>query len=98
MSADQLSLTTKFELYAARIFSSPQHLDLLMPICPLSNGYSLLGLFPRVKQQGHEADHSPPTSAEVKKTWIYTFTPTYTIMAWCLISSAQEQLFLYFWG
>jgi hypothetical protein len=25
-----------------------------------------------VKQQGRQADHSPPTSAEVKKTWIYT--------------------------
>jgi hypothetical protein len=25
--------------------------------------------------QGREADHSPPTSAEVKKMWIYTSTP-----------------------
>jgi hypothetical protein len=24
---------------------------------------------------GREADHSPPTSAEVKKMWIYTSTP-----------------------
>jgi hypothetical protein len=29
-------------------------------------------LFPGVKQQGREADHSPPASAEVKKMWIYT--------------------------
>jgi hypothetical protein len=29
-------------------------------------------LSPGVKRQGHEADHSPPTSVEVKKTWIYT--------------------------
>jgi hypothetical protein len=28
-----------------------------------------------VKRQGHEADHSPPVSAEVKKMWIYTSTP-----------------------
>jgi hypothetical protein len=28
-----------------------------------------------VKRPEHEVDHSPPTSAEVKKTWIYTFTP-----------------------
>jgi hypothetical protein len=27
-----------------------------------------------VKRPGREADHSPPTSAEVKKTWIYTST------------------------
>jgi hypothetical protein len=30
---------------------------------------------PGVKRQGREADRSPPTSAEVKKTWIYTSTP-----------------------
>jgi hypothetical protein len=30
-----------------------------------------------VKRQEHEADHSPPTSAEVNKTWIYTSTPPY---------------------
>jgi hypothetical protein len=28
-----------------------------------------------VKWLGHEADHSPPTSAEGKKTWIYTSIP-----------------------
>jgi hypothetical protein len=32
-------------------------------------------LYPVVKQPGREADHSSPTSAEVKKTWIYTSTP-----------------------
>jgi hypothetical protein len=35
---------------------------------------------------GREADPSPPTSAEVKKTWNYTSTPPYTFMAWCLIN------------
>jgi hypothetical protein len=30
-----------------------------------------------VKQPRCEADHSPSTSAEVKKTWIYTSTPLY---------------------
>jgi hypothetical protein len=33
-----------------------------------------------VKRPGHEADHSPPTSAEVKKMWIYTSLP-YAFMA-----------------
>jgi hypothetical protein len=32
-------------------------------------------LSPEVKQQGREADHSPPNSAEVKNMWIYTATP-----------------------
>jgi hypothetical protein len=35
---------------------------------------------PRVKRPGHEADHSPPTNAEVKKTWIYTAIPPYVFM------------------
>jgi hypothetical protein len=30
------------------------------------------GSFPGVTRQGREADHSPPTSAEVKKMWICT--------------------------
>jgi hypothetical protein len=37
--------------------------------------------FPGVKWPGREADHSPPTSAEVKKMWIYTSTPPYAFMA-----------------
>ncbi|PNF15380.1 hypothetical protein B7P43_G00977, partial [Cryptotermes secundus] len=34
-----------------------------------------------VKRPGRETDHSPPTSAEVKKTWIYTPTPPCVFMA-----------------
>jgi hypothetical protein len=37
-------------------------------------------LSPGVKPQGREAEHSPPTSAEVKKSWIYTSTPPYAFM------------------
>jgi hypothetical protein len=37
-------------------------------------------LFPGVKRPGRKADHSPPTSAEVKKMWIYTTTPPYAFM------------------
>jgi hypothetical protein len=33
--------------------------------------------FPGVKRPGREADHLPPTSAEVKKMWIYTSTFSY---------------------
>jgi hypothetical protein len=40
----------------------------------LLNGYGAPS--PGVKQQGREADHSTPTSAEVKKTWICTLTYT----------------------
>jgi hypothetical protein len=34
-------------------------------------------IFLAAKAQGREADHLPPTSAEVKRTWLYTFTLTY---------------------
>jgi hypothetical protein len=30
---------------------------------------------PGVKRPKREADHSPPNSVEVKKTWVYTSTP-----------------------
>jgi hypothetical protein len=38
---------------------------------------------PGIKQPGHEADQSPPASAEVKKMWLYTSTatPPYALMA-----------------
>jgi hypothetical protein len=38
-------------------------------------------LFQGIKRPGREADHSPPTSAETKKTWIYTSTPPDVFMA-----------------
>jgi hypothetical protein len=38
------------------------------------------GSFLGVMRQGHEADHSLPTSAEVKKMWFYTSTPPYVFM------------------
>jgi hypothetical protein len=56
-----------------RIFSTPyrravsptQHLTKWVPGA----------LSPGVKRQGRDADHSPPTSAQVKKMWIYTPAP-----------------------
>jgi hypothetical protein len=39
-----------------------------------------------VMRPGREADHSPPTSAAIKKTWIYTSTPPYVCKAYWLIS------------
>jgi hypothetical protein len=35
-------------------------------------------LSPGVKQPGRKADHSPPTSANVNKMWIYTSTPLHS--------------------
>jgi hypothetical protein len=50
----------------------------------LSDAYQ--GLFPLgVKRPGREADHSPPSSAEVKNAWSYTSTPQYVFMSWYLV-------------
>jgi hypothetical protein len=38
-------------------------------------------LSPGVKRQGREADHSPPTIAEIKKMWIDISIPSYAFMA-----------------
>jgi hypothetical protein len=57
-------------------FSSPPRPDRLWgPGSLLSNGYH--GLFPLgVERPGREADHSPPSSADVKEcVWSYTSTP-----------------------
>jgi hypothetical protein len=48
-------------------------------------------LSPGLNRQGREADHSSPTSAEIKKIRIYTFTPHTSLR----LNYAQEQLYLY---
>lgn len=35
----------------------------------------------RVKQQGHDTDYSPPSSAEFNNAWSYTCIPSYAVMA-----------------
>jgi len=37
--------------------------------------------FSEGKEQGHEADHSPPSGAEDKHAWNYNSTPPYSFMA-----------------
>jgi hypothetical protein len=61
-----------------RIFSTPRPaLGHTQPHIQLVMGAPSPGLEP----PGREAYHSSSTSAEVKKTWIYTSTPPYTFMA-----------------
>jgi hypothetical protein len=36
--------------------------------------------------------HSPPSSTEVKNTWIYTSTPSYLFLAQCVINLARGAL------
>jgi hypothetical protein len=43
---------------------------------------------------GSEADHSPPSSAEVKNEWNYTSTPQYVFMVWCLVKHRDNFTFM----
>jgi hypothetical protein len=52
---------------------------------PASYRMSTGSLSPGIKRSGLEADHSPPTSAEVKITWIYTSSSQYASMLCCLV-------------
>ena len=40
------------------------------------------GHFPGIKRPGHELDHSPSPSVQVKHEWSYTSTPLYVYNAW----------------
>jgi hypothetical protein len=46
-----------------------------------------------VKRPRREADHSPPSSAEVKNAWIYTSTPQYVFMVWCSVNDRDNLTF-----
>jgi hypothetical protein len=51
-------------------------------------------LFLEVKRPGLEADHSHPSSAEVKNAWSYNSTPQYTFMALCSVKAQLLKLFI----
>jgi hypothetical protein len=40
---------------------------------------------PGLKRPERDAVHSPPSSADVKNVWSYTFTPSHSFMVWHLI-------------
>jgi hypothetical protein len=74
-------------------FSSPPHPDRLWgPPSHLSNSYRGL-LSPEMKRQGREADHSPPSSGEVKNAWSCASPPPYVFMA-CFLFKHKENFTL----
>jgi hypothetical protein len=56
----------------AGFLCSSHHSDRFWGAPQLPIQWVLLALSLGVKGPGHEADHSPPSSAKVKNTWIYT--------------------------
>jgi hypothetical protein len=71
-----------------RFFSSGPH--------PTSYTVSTGSSFHGAKWQGHEADHSPPSNAEVKDVWSCISTPLYVFIVWCFVNYAEGQLYIYF--
>jgi len=43
------------------------------------------GLPPGVERLEHEANHSPPSSAETNNGWSYASTPQHVFIAWYLV-------------
>jgi hypothetical protein len=59
-----------------------------------SRAHTLPGvLTPDVKRSGREADHSPPSSVEVKNAWSYASTLQYVFMVWRLVKH-KDLIFL----
>jgi hypothetical protein len=50
-------------------------------------------LFLGLKSSRREADHSPPSSAEVKNAWSYISTPQYVFIVWFLVK--QRDIFTF---
>jgi hypothetical protein len=44
-----------------------------------------------VKRPVREADHSPPSSAEVNNAWSYTSTPQYAVMEWLSVKKKHRE-------
>jgi hypothetical protein len=63
-------------------FSLQHHVQTGSEAHPVSYPVGTRGSFPGVKQPGHEADHSPPSSPEVEKsTDLYIHSPN--TFSWC---------------
>jgi hypothetical protein len=48
-----------------------------------------------VKRPEREADHSYPSSVEVKNSWSYTSTPQYVFIAWCSVKKQHRDNFTF---
>jgi hypothetical protein len=63
---------SEFESRRGQEFSLLHVVQISFGVNPNSHTMGTGAFSPDVKRQGREPDHSPPTSAEVKKMWIYT--------------------------
>jgi hypothetical protein len=54
------------------------------------------GFFLGIKRSGREANHSPPSSAEINNAWKCTSTPQYVFMVWCLVKHRDNFIFTFY--
>jgi hypothetical protein len=66
---------SEFESLWGQEFSPLHIVQTCSGVHPTSYSMGTGGSFPRVKRSGREVYHSPSTSAEVKKSWVYMSTP-----------------------
>jgi hypothetical protein len=64
------------------------------PLRLLCDPPSPIQWIPGALAPGHEPEHSPPFSAEIKNAWSYTSTPQYVFMAWCLVKHRDNYYYL----
>jgi hypothetical protein len=72
----------RFLIASGKVFSSQLHPNRLWGPSSLLSGTG--GLSTGVKRLGREAEHSPPSTADVK-AWSIHPHPQYVFVAWCLI-------------
>jgi hypothetical protein len=72
---------SEFEFRWGQEFSLPHVIQTGSGVHLTSYPMGTGALSPQLKRPGLEADHSLPTSAEVKKTWVYISTPLYAFVA-----------------
>jgi hypothetical protein len=78
--AKELEINSQQEQYIFLFFTASR-LALAPTQSPIK--WVLGALSQKVKQPGHEADHSPPFSAKVKNVWSYNSTLPYIFTTWC---------------
>jgi len=71
---------------AEKVFFSPRHCVQIGNMDRLAFYLMVPGaLSPERKRMSCEADHSPPSTGDVKDVWSYISTAKYVFILWCLI-------------
>jgi hypothetical protein len=72
-----MTKVSEFESQEGQEFSLPHVIQISSEVHPTYVQWLVGALSVVVKQPKCEADQSPPTSAEVKKMWVYASTSSY---------------------